>query len=79
MLADMFDIRKQFLYYTYMFKYEVLHTCKQTGARVGKLTTPHGEIITPVYMPVGTNAGVKGLTPEQVKAAGAQIQVICVG
>ena len=56
-----------------MFKYEVLHICKQTGARVGRLTTPHGEIITPVYMPVGTNAGVKGLTPEQVEQAGAQI------
>ena len=56
-----------------MFKYEVLHVCKQSGARVGRLTTPHGEIITPVYMPVGTNAGVKGLTPEQVEQAGAQI------
>ena len=56
-----------------MFKYEIIHTCKQTGARVGRLTTPHGEIITPVYMPVGTNAGVKGLTPEQVKETGAQI------
>ena len=58
-----------------MFKYEVLHVCKQSGARVGKFTTPHGEIITPVYMPVGTNAGVKGLVPEQVKASGASIML----
>ena len=58
-----------------MFKYEVLHECKQSGARVGKLTTPHGEIITPVYMPVGTNAGVKGLMPEQVKDTGALIML----
>ena len=58
-----------------MFKYEVLHECKQSGARVGKLTTPHGEIITPVYMPVGTNAGVKGLMPEQVKDTGASIML----
>ena len=58
-----------------MFKYEVLHVCKQSGARVGKFTTPHGEIITPVYMPVGTNAGVKGLVPEQVKATGASIML----
>ena len=65
--------RKHFYYIIYMFKYEVIHKCKQTGARVGRLTTPHGEIITPVYMPVGTNAGVKGLTPEQVKETGAQI------
>ena len=72
-LADAFDICKLFYYIIYMFKYEVIHTCKQTGARVGRLTTPHGEIITPVYMPVGTNAGVKGLTPEQVKETGAQI------
>ena len=40
------------------FKYEILHTCKQTGARVGRLTTPHGVIETPVFMPVGTMATV---------------------
>ncbi len=48
------------------FRYEVLHTCKQSGARVGRLYTPHGVIDTPVYMPVGTNASVKSLTPKVV-------------
>lgn len=44
-----------------------------TGARIGELKTPHGVIETPVFMPVGTQATVKGLTPEQVKELGAQI------
>ncbi|MEG2675983.1 MAG: tRNA guanosine(34) transglycosylase Tgt, partial [Clostridia bacterium] len=56
-----------------MFKYEVLKVCKQSGARVGKLTTPHGEILTPVFMPVGTNATVKGLTPRDVEETKASI------
>src|SRR5262249_28694237 len=42
-------------------------------ARRGRLATPHGTIETPVFMPVGTQATVQGLTPEQIKAAGAQI------
>ena len=41
------------------FEYRVIHKCKQSGARVGELTTPHGKIITPVFMPVGTQATVK--------------------
>ena len=36
------------------FKYEVVKVCKQSGARVGRFTTPHGVIDTPVFMPVGT-------------------------
>lgn len=55
------------------FNYEILHTCKQTGARVGRLTTPHSVITTPVFMPVGTLATVKALTPEELKELGAQI------
>ncbi len=43
------------------------------AARAGTLTTPHGEVRTPVFMPVGTQATVKGLTPEMVRDAGAQI------
>ena len=43
------------------------------GARLGKITTPHGEIETPSFMPVGTQGTVKSLTPEQVRALGAQI------
>ncbi|MDR1906248.1 MAG: tRNA guanosine(34) transglycosylase Tgt [Clostridiales bacterium] len=51
-----------------MFKYEVIHTCAQTGARVGKFTTPNGVIETPVFMPVGTLASVKALSPEELVA-----------
>ena len=54
-------------------RFEVIHTCKRTGARVGKLYTEHGVIDTPCFMPVGTKATVKGLSPEEVKATGAQI------
>lgn len=48
-------------------KFEVLHVCKQSGARLGKLTTPHGVFETPIFMPVGTNATVKTLTVDEVK------------
>jgi queuine tRNA-ribosyltransferase len=43
------------------------------AARLGRLETPHGVLDTPVFMPVGTQATVKGLTPEMVRAAGATI------
>ena len=55
------------------FKYEVIKVCKQSGARVGRLTTPHGIIDTPVFMPVGTNATIKALTPKDVEEAKATI------
>jgi queuine tRNA-ribosyltransferase len=42
-------------------------------ARRGRIETPHGAIETPVFMPVGTQATVKAMTPDQVKAAGAEI------
>ncbi|MYI99856.1 MAG: tRNA-guanine transglycosylase, partial [Gemmatimonadetes bacterium] len=44
-----------------------------SNARAGRMKTPHGEIRTPVFMPVGTQATVKTLTPEELEAAGAQI------
>lgn len=56
-----------------MFEFEIVGECPKTGARAGILHTPHGDIQTPIYMPVGTQATVKALTPEQVEAAGAQI------
>lgn len=56
-----------------MFTYEVKHKSTKTKARIGVFKTPHGEIETPVYMPVGTLATVKALTPEQIKETGAQI------
>lgn len=56
-----------------MFRYELLHVCKQTGARRGRLHTPHGVIETPVYMPVGTQASVKTMSPLELHETGSQI------
>lgn len=53
--------------------YEHIKTCKQTGARLGRLHTPHGTIDTPTFMPVGTLATVKTMSPEELKELGAQI------
>ena len=50
-----------------MFEFEVVKECEKTGARAGVLHTPHGDIKTPVYMPVGTQAAVKALTTQQVE------------
>jgi len=55
------------------FKYKLLHTCRQSGARVGEYATPHGKIKTPVFMPVGTAATVKGLAPYELDDMGADI------
>ena len=55
------------------FSYEVKHVCKQSGARYGVFKTPHGEIETPVFMPVGTQATVKGLRPEDLKSLNTEI------
>lgn len=54
-------------------KFQVLKECKRTGARTGLLTTPHGVINTPVFMPVGTQATVKTMAPEELKEMGARI------
>lgn len=53
--------------------YQLLHEDKTTGARRGIVHTPHGDIQTPVFMPVGTQATVKSMTPEELKEIGAQI------
>lgn len=55
------------------FSYEIQHIEKHTGARAGVFHTPHGDILTPVYMPVGTQATVKGVYPRDLKEAGSQI------
>ncbi len=47
--------------------HEVLHVCKQSGARYGLLHTPHGTFETPIFMPVGTQATVKTLVPEEIR------------
>ena len=48
------------------FKFELKHVCKQSGARLGVLHTPHGDIDTPIFMPVGTQATVKAMTPRDL-------------
>jgi len=56
-----------------MFK--LIHQDKNSGARLGKITTRHGEIETPCFMPVGTHGTIKGLYPKDVVEAGAQIML----
>ena len=53
--------------------YELIKTCKQTGARLGKVHTPHGSFDTPMFMPVGTLATVKTMSPEELVEMNAQI------
>ena len=55
------------------FSYEILHIDKNSGAMTGVLHTPHGDIYTPVFMPVGTLATVKSLTSDDLYDIGAQI------
>ncbi len=54
-------------------RYELIKTCKQTGARLGRVHTPHGSFDTPAFMPVGTLATVKTMSPEELKEMGANI------
>ena len=46
--------------------FETTHICKQSGARTGILHTPHGDVLTPMFMPVGTAASVKFISPEEL-------------
>jgi len=55
------------------FKFHCQHRCGETKARAGIFETPHGEVETPRFMPVGTGATVKGLTPAQLEQAQAQM------
>lgn len=54
-------------------KYSLIKKDNKTAARRGVISTPHGEIQTPVFMPVGTAATVKAMRPEQVEDLGAEI------
>ncbi|AMB98936.1 tRNA guanosine(34) transglycosylase Tgt [Aerococcus urinaehominis] len=54
-------------------KYTLIHQDKYTGARLGEIETPHGKIETPIFMPVGTLATVKSVSPEELTAMEAQI------
>ena len=53
--------------------YELIKICKQSGARLGILHTPHGDIETPTFMPVGTQASVKGISPGELRELNARI------
>lgn len=53
--------------------YEPIKKCRQSGARLGIIHTPHGSFDTPCFMPVGTQATIKGLSPEEIKEMGAGI------
>jgi queuine tRNA-ribosyltransferase len=53
--------------------YELLKKSKESAARLGKLHTPHGTVDTPVFMPVGTQATVKAMTPRELQEIGASI------
>jgi len=55
------------------FSFKLIHKDKKTAARVGQIETPHGQIATPVFMPVGTQATVKAMTPEELEEIGARI------
>ncbi len=54
------------------FQFHLDHTDSTTSSRAGRWVTPHGEVKTPAFMPVGTLATVKGLMPEQLKEIGVQ-------
>ena len=56
-----------------MFEFRIIAECPVTGARAGELTTPHGIIHTPVFMPVGTLATVKAMSPLELKEINSQI------
>jgi len=54
-------------------QFELLHVDRASGARRGRLTTPHGTVETPAFMPVGTQGTVKGLTVDQLRSTGAEM------
>lgn len=56
-----------------LVRYELLHVDATTGARRGRLHTPHGTIETPIFMPVGTAGSVKAVAPDDLRALEAQI------
>ena len=53
--------------------YELIKKDEDTGARAGVLHTPHGSFPTPIFMPVGTQATVKAVSPDELKELGAGI------
>jgi queuine tRNA-ribosyltransferase len=60
-------------HYSSQVRFEVLASDPRSGLRAGVLHTPHGDVPTPAFMPVGTRATVKALTPADVRATGARV------
>lgn len=56
-----------------MFSFEIIACDPHSRGRLGRLTTPHGVIETPAFMPVGTQGTVKGLTPAELRECGVQV------
>ena len=56
-----------------MGRFEVISKASGCGGRRGRLYTAHGQVETPVFMPVGTRGAVKGLTPRQLAETGSEI------
>jgi queuine tRNA-ribosyltransferase len=73
LISKIWDISKKDKKDFMAITYELLKECKQTHARAGILHTPHGDIETPIYMPVGTKATVKAVLPETLVEMNAQI------
>ncbi len=55
------------------FRFELLHDDAGSAARLGRFTTPHGAVETPAFMPVGTQATVKGVDAGRLRETGAQM------
>ena len=55
------------------FSFELIKTSTDSRARLGRMTTAHGEVRTPVFMPVGTQGTVKAMAPDRLEEAGAEI------
>ncbi|RAP27144.1 tRNA guanosine(34) transglycosylase Tgt [Candidatus Marinamargulisbacteria bacterium SCGC AG-333-B06] len=55
------------------YSFTIKQRCSKTNARLGELRTPHGILETPVFMPVGTQATIKSLTPDQIISTKSQI------
>src|SRR5579859_7747795 len=61
------DRRRRLSYFERVATFELVAECKETRARAGLLHTAHGTVETPVFMPVGTQATVKGLTQRDLQ------------
>lgn len=60
-------------YWLFVYMFKIIKQSKKSYARVGKLTTKHGVINTPFFMPIATRGAIKSLTADEVKELGAEI------